>query len=371
MRVCHIASGDAWAGAEVQIAHLLRALVQRPGIELSAVLLNEGRLAVELRAAGVPVVVLPETRLSFPRLLWNAGKYVRGRGASILHSHRYKENLIAACLVKAGVSEFHVRTQHGRPEPFRSYRAVKQRVLHGADRWVAEHATDRVISVSHELSAYFPASIAHKVAVIHNGVDLRSIRSNMEPAAAKRRLGLNEDSPVIGSLGRMEPVKRLDLFVETARRIRAAYPDTQFVIAGSGSSEAEIRKMVKGDSSFHILGYRDDTYDVLRAMDLLLLTSDHEGLPMVLLEAQALGIPVLSRNVGGVGEVIESGANGLLVNSADPACLGSECVALLRDEVRRNAMARFAQTRAADFDVRGTAAQVSELYASLVSGRAA
>jgi glycosyltransferase involved in cell wall biosynthesis len=105
-------------------------------------------------------------------------------------------------------------------------------------------------------------------------------------------------------------------------------------------------------------------------MDLLLLTSDHEGLPMVLLEAQALGIPVVSRDVGGVGEVIESGANGLLVNSADPASLASECVALLRDEARRNAMARFADKRAADFDVRGTAVQVSELYASLVSGRA-
>jgi len=365
LKVCHIASGDGWAGAEVQIAHLLRVLAENAAVEVRAVLLNEGRLANELRTAGVSVTVLQEAKYSFPQLVWKTGEFVRRQGSEILHSHRYKENLIGACLVKARVARFHVRTQHGRPEPFASYRGLKQALLHGVDRFVAKHATDRVISVSQDLMSYFP--VGANVVVIRNGLDLRNVRSDLDIAAAKRRLGLSERGLVIGSLGRLEPVKRIDICVETARRVRAEWGDVEFLIAGSGSSEAAIREMVKADSAFRVLGYRDDTYDVLRAMDLFLLTSDHEGLPMVLLEAQALGVPVVSRRVGGVPEVIESGKNGALIDSADPAVLASECLALLRDTDRRNEMSEAALKRAMNFDVRTTAARVADLYNSLVS----
>jgi glycosyltransferase involved in cell wall biosynthesis len=89
-----------------------------------------------------------------------------------------------------------------------------------------------------------------------------------------------------------------------------------------------------------LLGERNDMYDVLRAMDVLLICSDHEGVPMVMLEAMTLGTTVVSRNVGGISEVIDDGSTGVLVPSGNPEALGGACLELFeKPDVR----ARLAQ----------------------------
>src|SRR5215510_6966795 len=93
--VCHVASGDLWAGAEVVIATLLQEQRNDPTLEVSAILLNEGRLAAELRAAGIHTKVFPESRYGFWSTLREASEFVRNRKIDVLHSHRYKENLLA------------------------------------------------------------------------------------------------------------------------------------------------------------------------------------------------------------------------------------------------------------------------------------
>ena len=80
-----------------------------------------------------------------------------------------------------------------------------------------------------------------------------------------------------------------------------------------------------------LLGERNDVYDVLRAMDILLICSDHEGIPMVMLEAMALGVTVVSRKVGGIPEVIRDGVNGILVPSDDPQELGHACMSIFQE----------------------------------------
>ena len=137
----------------------------------------------------------------------------------------------------------------------------------------------------------------------------RTISSSLSVREAKQRLHIPEDALVVRrrSAGGSE---RLDLFVDAATRNSRELPGTQFVIAGAGSQEQSLRQLVRNrglERSVHFLGHRDDVYDVLRAMDLLLITSDQEGIPMALLEAMALEIPcVISRAVGGIPEVIEA-----------------------------------------------------------------
>ena len=111
---------------------------------------------------------------------------------------------------------------------------------------------------------------------------------------------------------------------------------------------------------------RLDIYDVIRAMDMSVFCSDHEGLPMALLETLYLEIPVVARPVGGIAEVIQDGVSGVWVRSAEPEDLAAACISLLRDDTRRDSLAREgAAVVAREFTARHTAQRTTTLYRSL------
>src|SRR2546426_10066703 len=125
LRVCHIVSGDLWAGAEVQVATVASYLVERPDVNLSAVLLNEGRLASELRGLGVQVTVIDESRNSAVRIVALLTRYLREHHVEVVHTHRYKESVVGSIAAKlAGVAHV-VRSVHRMAEPLRGWERVK------------------------------------------------------------------------------------------------------------------------------------------------------------------------------------------------------------------------------------------------------
>ena len=367
--VCHIVSGDRWAGAEVQVAALLKYLSRQKDLNLSAVLLNPGRLADEITYCGIEVKVVPEGVHSFRSILREATGFVRGKGIRVLHSHRYKENLLAALLARRCGIPVVVRTQHGLPEPLQGRRRAKQAMVHLLDRCVARWATDRVISVSSEMTDFLSSQCPRaKIATIPNGIDLESVRSKFSKAEARTRLGVPEDFKMIGTAGRLEPIKRLDLFLEMARLVRDRRSDVRFVVAGEGREESRLRALTENlgiQDDVMFLGHRDDVFDVLRALDIMVLSSDHEGMPMVLLEAMALGVLVVARAVGGIPEVIQRDVSGVLVNSSDPAALAESCLKALDDAESSRRMTEAAQTLVQEkFSAERTAGEVRLLYNS-------
>jgi L-malate glycosyltransferase len=367
--VCYVASADLWAGAEVQVSNVLHALARKERLQVSAILLNEGRLADELRGCGIEVKIIPENRLDFLQILTEGATYLRDRKVHVLHSHRYKENLLAACLGWRCRIPFVVRTQHGGPEPFRGFGHWKQRLICRLDLALARYATDAVICVSDELHSQLARHInPKKIVTIHNGIDTSKVDSTLTMAEAKRRLAIPESCLVFGVAGRLEPIKRLDIFLASAKRITMQLPHTRFVIVGEGSRESELRELArehKIDGRVLFLGHRRDIYDVLRAFDVFVLCSDHEGVPMALLEALCLGVPVVARRVGGVPEVIQDGVSGVLVESAKPDALAKACIQVLQDE-RQKCLALAGTSFVREkFDVGSTADQVLKLYFSL------
>jgi glycosyltransferase involved in cell wall biosynthesis len=198
------------------------------------------------------------------------------------------------------------------------------------------------------------------------------VRSTLTRAAAKGRLSFPENTPIVGTAGRLDRIKRLDIFLRAACEIASALPHARFVIAGEGREENSLRKLAD-DLGLHdkvqLLGYREDIHDVLRAMDVFVLCSDHEGLPMVLLEALMLGTPVVARQVGGVPEVVQNGVNGILVESADPKDLAAVCLRVLSDEAGRGRMAAAGPASVRQkFTAERTADEVEKLYRTLVAG---
>ena len=116
MKVCHLISGDLWAGAEVMAHHLVKGLRNFPDLELSAVFLNEGQPASEARKLGIPVQVFSEGRLPFLRLFREIKVFLNRLQPDIIHAHRYKENILAWLATRSHRSIRLIATQHGLPE---------------------------------------------------------------------------------------------------------------------------------------------------------------------------------------------------------------------------------------------------------------
>jgi glycosyltransferase involved in cell wall biosynthesis len=375
LAVCHVASGDRWAGAESQVATLLRVFSRDRSLEVSAIILNEGRLVEELRACGIAVKVIAESQHGFWSTLSQAAEFVRQHHVDVIHSHRYKENLLAAMLARRCDVPVVVRTQHGMPEPFAGLRSLKNKLTAIVDRAVARFATDRVIVVTDEMKATFNSVPTNKVVIIHNGIDVTVVNSRLSRSEAKRALGVNPDDVLIGTAGRLEPIKRIDLFLAAADEIGRRLTNAHFVVVGDGSERKRLEDIAANRHSpraVQFLGDRSDIFDVLRAMDLFVISSDHEGLPMVLLEALYLGTPVVARAVGGIPEVLCGNLSAGLVRSADAGDIAESCLKVLQDTSLAASLAQSGQERVAgDFSSVKTAAQVVGLYRSLISDKAA
>ncbi|MGD8175228.1 glycosyltransferase [Marinimicrobium sp. ARAG 43.8] len=306
LRVLHIISGDLWAGAEVQAYTLLSQL--QPHCQLKVILMNQGRLHQECQSLGLDVEVYDESQLRGPQILWRLYRAVRQFRPHIIHTHRQKENILGTVAGRLAGCKCSVRTSHGAPE-FESKGLRRLRV--SLDHWIGRFAQNKVIAVSENLAEKLEALFPREhIAVIHNGVDPERLATQ---AAASP---FSSDHCHIGIVGRLEPVKRVDLFLEMVSRL-GDLPDKcqlQFHVIGDGKlrSALEAQSQTLGLTDkvwFH--GHRDDIPSCLAGLNALIMCSDHEGTPMVALEALALGTPVIAHNTGGLSEIL----------SGHPECL--------------------------------------------------
>lgn len=314
--VTHIASGDLWAGAEVQLFELARELRKYPDIVIDVVLLNDGELAQRLRNSDIPVTVIDEKGHSTPSLLLSLWQHLHAKPPRIVHTHRFKENImgaIAALCISAAKS---VRTVHGAPE--HAGGGIKNRVVRWIDTSVGRLAQERIIAVSDGLANWLtPRFGKHRVTCIPNGISVEGVRD----AAAAPTVDLGPGFHV-GFIGRLVPVKRVDLILQIAVGAARRHPDRyRFHIIGDGPLANTLQAQADSlglRSTCRFLGFQRNCLPLLKQMDVLLLTSDHEGLPMVALEALALGVPVVSHAVGGLVDLLRDPSNGALIKEQNP-----------------------------------------------------
>lgn len=317
--VVHIASGDLWAGAEVQLFNLACALDADPQIRLFVILLNHGLLAQRLHERGVSVQVFDEGRLNIVQILARVHHFLLQVRPDIVHTHREKENVIGAVAARlAGAGS--IRTVHGLSEhPPRPWQ-LQRRLTALIDRACARHLQARIIAVSPELAGRLRAGgLRGKIRVVENGIDVDQVRHS---AASPVDLPGDANVVRIALVARLVPVKRVDVFLATAAMLHARQPGQfQFYILGDGPLMEEARQDIirRGlQGQVFLLGFRDPVAPYLARMDLLLITSDHEGLPMNLLEAMSLEVPVIAHAVGGVPRILDHGRCGVLVHRQQP-----------------------------------------------------
>lgn len=329
INVCHLISGDLWAGAEVQVHNLLTALKSEPGLNVSAITLNRGKLADKLSGAGIQVTVVDESRNSFLRLLRLITNQLVDKEIDILHTHRYKENIIGALVKPKCKIKYLVQTVHGIAEPFRGLSGLKMGLYSRLNEYFRRKHFDVVLTVSDDIKHKLRLNTERpKIVTVHNAVDTALIKSRKTQAQVKKSLNIDVDRPVIGSAGRIVPVKGFEVFLEAARIVLKEKPLVRFVLAGDGPSRPKLQSLARKlgiEREFMFLGFREDIIDIINCLDIFVLPSYHEGIPMALLEAMALGKAVVATNVGGIKEIIEDNVSGLLVGSGDPRALALGC----------------------------------------------
>lgn len=173
--------------------------------------------------------------------------------------------------------------------------------------------------------------------VIYNGMDLDGLEkvSPKDVISLKKSLNIDSSTHIIGGVFRLSAEKRLDHFLAVIRQVEKQCGNIKVVIAGVGVLENKFRQMIKEkhlDNAVILLGQRNDTYTIIKACDVILLTSEMEGTPNVLLEAQYLGVPVVATKAGGIPEIVDDGISGLLHPTGDIHGMSKSIVRILNDK---------------------------------------
>ena len=372
MRVCHVAMGDLWAGAEVQLLSLMRYLARLPGFECSVILFNEGRLAEELRKLPVSLTVISEETFSPMGIAYRLAKALLKIRPDVVHTHKYKDSFIGTLVARSLGIPYVVRIVHGLPEPFMGLRNAKMVAYTAADRLMTDWLVDRVVAVSSDIEKVLIGLYgSNRVSCIHNGIDLEAVRVTTSREAFRRKWQIPEDAVVIGTVGRLVPVKGHAILLDATRILQASIGNVALVLVGDGPLRKDLEANAKRlglEKSVIFAGQQDQSYDFMNMMDVFVLPSLHEGIPMVVLEALALQRPVVATRVGGIPEVIEHGQTGFLAEPSDASSLARLLQRLVEDLPMAVSIGKAGRTRVEEkFTARTMAGKTAELYEQVLS----
>lgn len=225
------------------------------------------------------------------------------------------------------------------------------------------------IAVSSAVRESIPAPLRRRVRVVVHGIRLEKVqRETSNRTRARADLGMAPDQFVIGTVANLTAQKAYDVLLRAARNVLDRGLNVRFIAIGQGPLENHLRDIHADlglEDRFTFLGFQDDPPRLLAGCDLFVLPSRYEGLPLALMEALALGLPIVATDVLGIREAVVEGEEAILVPPDRPDLLGEAIASLVHDAHRREAMSAAAKERAKIFDVRHAIATIEQIYGSL------
>ena len=325
----------------------------------------------QLARAGVDARALAHGNPQFLRIVGDIIDELRRTAADVLVCHGYKADVLGWLAARrVGIPVIAVsRGWTGHTRKVRLNEGLDQRVL---------RRMDAVVCVSEGQAAKVRRAgvRAERVHVIRNAIDASRFGAPTPEARTTLAALLPEpcEHVVIG-VGRLSPEKGFDQLVEAARLVVEEQPRTGFVIVGDGPERDALARRIREaglEGRVVLAGFRADVDRLLPAADILAQSSYTEGLPNVVLEACAAGVPVVATAVGGTGEVLEDGVSGHLVSPGDPRALAARVLELLRAPEQRLAMGERGRERVrAHFSFPTQSAQYERLLRALAVRRIA
>jgi glycosyltransferase involved in cell wall biosynthesis len=284
---------------------------------------------------------MPKWSMLYPRVL---ARQIARIGPDVVHLHSgvlYKASL-AASLAKV---PYQIYTDHGRqnPDPW-THRMIDRR---------ASGRIDVIAAVSDQLRAHLAKFVKHpdRLRVVHNGVDTERHAPKVDDGDFRNELGIAMNVPIVGSVGRLEPVKGYGVMVAAFARVLTAWsaaPAPVLVLVGDGSERAALERSAAElgiSGSVHFVGWRSDIERVSRAFSIFAMSSHSEGTSVSLLEAMSAGLCPVVTDVGGNAAVLGPELAHRLVPAADPDALAGALSRALLDDAARARDSRTARDR--------------------------
>lgn len=367
MRVVRIQSRICVGGPALHSILLSEGLSYRSGSKYDTTLVSgalepdEASMEGFAKERGVKIRFIPEMgRAVSPRrdalAVARIVRILRSVQPDIVHTHTAKAGAIGRVAARIARVPIVVHTFHG--HVFDGYFSpTKTRVFLEVERRLAA-MTDQILAISRsqreDLVERYRIAPAGKVGVIPLGLDLSRFRA-VSPrgeriGTLRSQLGLSATAPLAVSVGRLVPIKRLDLMIDAWRLITEERPDAHLVMVGDGECRKELEARAQGCGQIHFVGLRRDLPDVYSDADLLLLSSDNEGTPVAVIEALASGLPVVVTDVGGVRDILRDGM-GEVVRAGDISAFAGAIrmqfakLKPLSDAGRDDVLARFSHHR--------------------------
>lgn len=373
--VFHVDGERGFRGGERQLLYSAAALRARGHANVVCCRAGES-LEAEARRQGFETLPLPFWFEFDPVSAWMLARAAKTRPRPVLHAHTgHAAGLVAVAGRLAGLKPV-------------VHRRVDFALSGGLSRRLKYESAGRVVAVSRAIAEVLEKDglPRERVLVVPDALpaDARERAWAAQPeglfapadaarrAAARKRLsdefGLDAKAPWIGNLAALVPHKDHATLVAAAVVVALKRPDAVFLIAGKGPEETALFDSIKkmGLAGKVVLaGHRDSPADFLAALDVFALSSWGEGMGSVLLEAAACGVPIAATTAGGIPELVEHGATGLLCPPRDPEALAKNILALLGDAALARRMAAAGLARAPRFGLERLARALEEAYAAV------
>lgn len=320
---------DLDLGGLQQVVYTLCRNIDREQFDVQVLCLRaRGLFAADVESLGIPVHLLEQVPGGVDYLAcFKVARLLRTLKIDVIHTHNtqpFVDGTLGALLARVRTV---VHTDHARSFP--------DKVRYMVAEWAMSKFAYRVVGCSEHTSRQlieYEKISRRKITTIVNGIDGTRFEISIDAAAKRRELGLPAEGPVIGLAVRLSDQKGITYLLRAMPAVLARHPSVTLLIAGEGELKDELQ--CEADSlglGGHVVfcGARKDIPQILKLLELYILPSKWEGLPMVVLEAMAAGCPVVATNVGGTSSAVIDGKTGLLVPPEDPVALASAIDRLL------------------------------------------
>lgn len=313
----------------------------------------------ELEALAVPVHRLGHGSGNDPRWVLDLVRLVRRERIDIVHAHSPMPAALARLALRLTSRRTRiVYTEHNRWDRFGTATRWANRLTFGLN--------DHVFAVSDDCRDTVDDRHRSAVESLVHGIDVDDVAAHSaDRDDARDELGVAPESVVVGIVANFRKQKNYPLLLDVAARIGSAAGDVRFVSVGQGPLEAELvarRDELGLGDRFRFLGFRPDVHRVMSAFDVFCLSSDHEGLPVAVMEAKALGLPIVATSVGGIPQAVVDGRDGLIVPPRDPDAFLAAIERLAADPALRAELAAGSRESAGAYESHVAVARQEEVY---------